>query len=987
MEHLLLQHLNVAAHEQHYFTPAPTSAFLATHQDLAVSSRGEQHLAAERASASRAAAARARLAQAAQVRAAQQTHLRRQEQDFTAWLAKMPLNTNADEVTLSTLPEQNEGSSSHLQLKPELSAKLSTFPPKAAQITCACKCLRSHPIALVAPEQQALAHQRTRTEQLSCDYQALVLTYLKPAERPAFYNSCLTSVTTLNGLTNPQLIEQEQAAAHYAPITLRTWAHQFTGAPEAQLTYAWDLADLSHFECCDYELPQQPKAYDVKRTCLALSERAQCVTLEAQQAINDLSLSISHMQPRHLGPALTKINPLFQLDGVGFIQGLAQLGRFIPQHYPLVPLMAPGITATDATNQAEQVKDYLKSTELKLKGKLCKQAECNDAQFQAELEQAQQQARVLASKSDHKDRDDQSGSSGSNDSGSTSNDSGTTPDASGSSEDIAAASSTNNAADLGDHDWFVPILPESPFASSSAPANTTDLSDHSWFVPILPVTDFGLSAAPQSEVDQDSTTDTEPEVTHADSTHDWFVPVLPESPFAPSPAPANAADLSDHSWFVPTLPVTDFGLSAAPKVNEDEVVKSYQQLDLVPIVPELCHLHHLPVEQSEKLPNVPAFLAEYAQLKHADAHPERWEATFPQLYGDKTDYGYVDLVQPKLVNALDPQCWHGASAGALPHTFVLPQAISTRDAQGVPQALVLNLLTQEQATSASLLNTSSESDFVQLSDAGYLTLSCTQQVLEQFRCDWLNNNDGAGFSVSTDPSAPEYLDYSLDDCHGIGASPAELSGSCYEPLPYDTLRIEQMAVESTCATPAYPYGKVAQTGLAPYCNALSYLKEQHQQTGHRSDALNISMLEQQLRDTATHLRWYADRRLNFEYSCAMVNQDLAASGRQVSYDLHDCDWVANAAQFNFLMQARCAEGQVRQDLATLKSMCTGVPQFHAELNPHEGLGARYAEAQSQQLALGATAFDFSALPQLPHGKLPPFLTAAESCRLLQNRAH
>ena len=342
MEHLLLQHLNVAAHEQHYFTPAPTSAFLATHQDLAVSSRGEQHLAAERASASRAAAARARLAQAAQVRAAQQTHLRSQEQDFTAWLAKMPLNTNADEVTLSPLPEQNEGSSSHLQLKPELSAKLSTFPPKAAQITCACKCLRSHPIALVAPEQQALAHQRTRTEQLSCDYQALVLTYLKPAERPAFYNMCLSSVTALNGLTNHQLIEQ--AAAHYAPITLRNWAYQFTGAPEDQLTRAWNLADLSHFECCDYELPQQPKAYDVKRTCLALSERAQCVTLEAQQAINDLSLSISRMQPRHLGSALTKINPLFQLDGVGFIQGLAELGRFIPQHYPLVPLMAPGIT-------------------------------------------------------------------------------------------------------------------------------------------------------------------------------------------------------------------------------------------------------------------------------------------------------------------------------------------------------------------------------------------------------------------------------------------------------------------------------------------------------------------------------------------------------------------------------------------------------------------------------------------------------------------
>ena len=945
MEHLILQSQAAAAHEQHYFTPASTSAFLATHQDLAVTPSNEQILAAERTANERAAAARARLAQAAQVRTAQQTYLRRQEQNFTAWHAQMLLTTNSAEVTLSVQPEQNEDASSHLQLKPELSAKLSTFPPKAAQITCACKCLRSHPIALVAPEQQALAHQRTESEQLNCDYQALVLTYLKPAERPAFYNMCLSSVTALNGLTNHQLIEQ--AAAHYAPLTLRAWAHQFTGAPEDQLTRAWNLADLSHFECCDYELPQQPKAYDVKRTCLALSERAQCVTLEAQQAINDLSLSISRMQPRHLGSALTKINPLFQLDGVGFIQGLAQLGRFIPQHYPLVPLMAPGITATNATNQAEQVKDYLKSTELKLKGKLRKQAECNDAQFQAELEQAEQQASDLASKSDHKDRDDQGGSSGSNDSGSTSNDSGTTPDTSGSSEDIAAASSTENAADLGDHDWFVPILPELPFGSARSTASD--------------------AIAPED--------------------HDWFVPILPESPFAPSPAPANTAELSDHSWFVPILPVTDFGLSAAPKVNEDEVVKTYQQLDLVPLVPELCYLHQLPVTQPEKLPDVPAFLAEYAQLKRADAHPERWEATFPQLYGDKTDYGYVDLVQPTLVNALDPKCWYGASAGALPHTFVLPQAISTRDAQGVPQALVLNLLTQDQATSATLLNTSSESDFVQLSDAGYLTLSCTQQVLEQFRCAWLNNNDGAGFSVSTDPSAPEYLDYSLDDCHGIGASPAELSGSCYEPLPYDTLRIEQMAVESTCATPAYPYGKVAQTGLAPYCNALSYLKEQHQQTGHRSDALKISMLEQQLRDTATHLHWYADRRLNFEYSCAMVNQDLAVSGRQVNYDLHDCDWVANAAQFNFLMQARCAEGQVRQDLATLKSMCVGVPQFHAELAPHEGLGALYAEAQSKQLALGATAFDFSALPQLPHGKLPPFLTAAESCRLLQNRAH
>ena len=234
---------------------------------------------------------------------------------------------------------------------------------------------------------------------------------------------------------------------------------------------------------------------------------------------------------------------------------------------------------------------------------------------------------------------------------------------------------------------------------------------------------------------------------------------------------------------------------------------------------------------------------------------------------------------------------------------------------------------------------------------------------------------------------PKYLDYSLDDCHSIGASPAELSGSCYEPLPYDTLRIEQMAVESTSATPDYPYGKIAQTGLAPFCNALSYLKEQPQQPRRRTAVLKLSAFEQQLRDTADHRHWFADRRLNFEYSCALVNQDLAASGRQVSYDLHDCDWVANAAQFKFLMQARCAEGQLRHDLALLKSLCAGVPQYRAELDRHESLGALYAAAQSKQLALGATAFNFSTLPQLPRGKLPPFLTAAESCRLQHNRAH
>ena len=1080
MEHLLLQHLNVAAHEQHYFTPAPTSAFLATHQDLAVSSRGEQHLAAERASASRAAAARAaaaraRLAQAAQVRAAQQTHLRSQEQDFTAWLAKMPLNTNADEVTLSTLPEQNEGSSSHLQLKPELSAKLSTFPPKAAQITCACKCLRSHPIALVAPEQQALAHQRTRTEQLSCDYQALVLTYLKPAERPAFYNMCLSSVTALNGLTNHQLIEQ--AAAHYAPLTLRAWAHQFTGAPEDQLTRAWDLADLSHFECCDYELPQQPKAYDVKRTCLGLSERAQCVTLEAQQAIYDLSLNLNRLQPRYLGPALTKINPLFQLDGVGFIQGLAKLGCSITQRYPLAALLAPQINPTDPTAPTklqEQVNAYLKSTEAKLTAKLRKQAERNDAQFQKEQEQAQQQA--LAPKSDHSDPDDQGGSSGSNDSGTPPNDSGNMTGDSGNSEGAAAASSTDSPVDLADHDWFVPILPQSPFGSadavdpeahdwfvpvlpessfgsehssasdavdpvdhdwfvpvlpespsgadhSSAP-DAVDPEDHDWFVPVLPESPFGADSSSAADAfdpeDHDWFVPILPESPFgsersAESVdpvdHDWFVPVLPESPFG-SERSADAVDPSDHSWFVPVLPefslsaasqskfdhtpaadpedelpwsapclpVTDFGLSADPQINValnyDEVVSAYQHHDLTPVMPDLCYLRPMPTA----LPHAPAFLAQHAQIQHDATNPERWSATIPQLYGSSNAYGYVDLVQPKLVNALDPQCWVGASAGVLPHTFVLPQPICTCDDQGVPQGLVLDMMNQGHAAAATLLKTYSQHDFEAYLATGYLTFEHGLQVFEGFRRTWLNNNGGAGFAVSSDQTAPEYLELSLTDCHSIGADPAELSGYCFAPLPYDVLRIEQMAVESSYATAAHPFGPVATTGLAPYCNAFRYLKQQ----GGSTDQL--SAIDYKLHEAAFKLRWYANRRLNFEYSCALVNQALAASGRQVCYDIHHCDWVANEAQRNILMQARRVEGQLRNDLNTLDQLCAHVPHYQAELDPNEGLGALYAAAQHKQLSLGATAFNYAALPKLPQGKLPPFLSTEDSYRLLQNRA-
>ena len=570
MEHQMLQHQTAAAHEQHYFTPAPNSVFLSTHQDSLRSQRqavapsepdAESTATKERLAAERAAAARERLAHAAQVRAIQKAHLQSKAQDFNAWLAQAPLTSSAASDMLST-------ESASLQLKSELLTKLSTFPPKAPQITCACKCLRSHIIALVPESQQALAHKRTEAEQLNCDYLALVLNCLKPAARPAFYNSCLTSITALEGLTSAQLEQQEQAADQYAPLTLRTWAQQFTGAPETQLVRNWDLAALSHFECCDYELPAQPKAYDVKRTCLALGERAQCVTLEAQQAINDLSLCVTRLQPRYLGGALPKINALFKRDGAGFIQGLAELGCTLPQRYPLVKLLRPEITSpdpTDPTKQEEQINAYLKSTELKLKGKLRKQAERNDAQFQQELEQKAALASVSAPEPQDHDEHSAPAASGQPANRVSAAASGARPATNAAPLSAHPATNANQLSARANPLSTRPATNAAPLSARPA-TNADPLSAH-------PATNANpLSARPRIEPEQPDfdPSDEDYEAEEADlSDRSRDDPDLPQADFDSSDEDAEDVDPSDQFWIDPDQPEADFDSSDEDAEDDD----------------------------------------------------------------------------------------------------------------------------------------------------------------------------------------------------------------------------------------------------------------------------------------------------------------------------------------------------------------------------------------------------------------------------------
>ena len=302
-----------------------------------------------------------RLAQLAVVNAEHRTHLRERKERFERWRNEHP----AQETTA--------------RLKPELSAKLTgAFPPSAAQVNVLGKSLRAHPITLVPEAQQETTHCRTPEQQLVCDYNALVLQHLKPAARALHFNTCLSAL----------LKDTDQSPISAEPLEFLRWARGFQG--EAALTRPWSVDDLSAFECCDYELPERPKAYDLKRSLLALSQRAACVDMALQPALNDLSLFVGNLQPRSAAIFLRKLNPLFTQDSAGFIAGLAALGQSVPEQYAVAALLElepqADLTPDEACAWAQdQVVSLLKSSEGKLRGKLRKLAARNDAAFLAAL--------------------------------------------------------------------------------------------------------------------------------------------------------------------------------------------------------------------------------------------------------------------------------------------------------------------------------------------------------------------------------------------------------------------------------------------------------------------------------------------------------------------------------------------------------------------------------------------------------------------------
>ena len=140
-------------------------------------------------------------------------------------------------------------------------------------------------------------------------------------------------------------------------------------------------------------------------------------------------------------------------------------------------------------------------------------------------------------------------------------------------------------------------------------------------------------------------------------------------------------------------------------------------------------------------------------------------------------------------------------------------------------------------------------------------------------------------------------------------------------------------------------------------------------------------MQDKLEVTEIDLQRYANRRLNFEISCDIVNSGYVE--RKVQRDLSSCDWVANKAQLNFLLEARSAAFDVQRDLNDLQTLCKNQPYYEPRLQLTETWGKAIALIQHQQLRAGKAAFNYQQL--LPQDKLPPMLNAGWDALLRRNR--
>ncbi len=382
-------------------------------------------------------------------------------------------------------------------------------------------------------------------------------------------------------------------------------------------------------------------------------------------------------------------------------------------------------------------------------------------------------------------------------------------------------------------------------------------------------------------------------------------------------------------------------------------------------------------------------LSEDCHLIRAQDQPELWVATVPQCYGIQRCHGTFELINPIWTNMLDCANWFGGRVATRPYTYILPQAITACDEQGVPRAQFVSSMADGYTPRVEYLlheTIAAENLKSYFLDPDYL-----EQVRADFAQSWLNTNNGAGFELCPDPTDPAYLGYEGEaaarSIHYHG-SVEECTMSAYPPVYLDRLHLEQLYLSSISPTAAHPYGQAVEVMYPQFLNALRWIQAQAAQaSGEEFKQLNAvaTQLSDLLCDAAMRAHWWADRCLNFEVSCTIVNQ---SSERKVIPNVHYCNWVANQVQYDLLMEARKSEAQLKRDIRDLTALVTAhnLPLIDIYVSAQSPVGALYAAAAHQQLAQGLTAFDYHGLPQLPQGLLPPQLRPEDNAVFLLNRA-
>ena len=872
--------------------------------------------------------------------------------------------------------QQHQSERSRSQaLKLDLAAVLGQRPVRVKQVNTLSKALRSHPIALVDESLQETTHARSPRESLQCAYQAFILGQLKPAERQAYYPICLSS---LQG--NPV----EPTGSRYEPSAWINWARDFAATSGQAADYvacAWDEADLSSFECCAYELDAKPKSNDVKRALMALEQRAQNLTLELLPALSSTCQLLTSLNPRACAPLLHKLQPLFTRDSNSFVEGFAELGcSMADSDYSLVNLLA-----LDADAEPEQAEEFLHQSERPLKGALRKLAKLNDERWAQELAEAECAAQVASESTDEEE-----GASSSEDLAESDYDYGYDPDIPEDPEEYE--SSSDDGASSDDDDEPEAEADDEDEAEAATESEATeqpeDAPDDGSSSDAGDESEDEADCAAEAEATTESETSEQPEdapetTAESEGTAESENKAQPEEATeatTESETSAQSAATAQTEVKAKQRTLTELIATLRP-YNHQGLPEAYARMGLKLVIPEQVHQEFGKAD----IAPLPGFCLNDAETWQDRNLMSVWRVVGEQRYGTRQMGVFsADLTRPVFVNGLNPLCWYGCRRGTIAYTYVYPEAITQCDAQGVPLAQIIGM--DELGTTPRVEWFIEETLKREQLSEHFLSPEVVKAEQAFFRDNWLDTNIGAGFAISSAPHDGAYYGYDTPEALARAELSAEDLAVEYEPLSYDQLSLEQIVVASTTPTAAHPYGLVAEVGLTGYVNVLNYLKAKACQYPQASTQFEryqqlIAAVQDKLEVAEIDLQRYANRRLNFEISCDIVNSGYVE--RKVQRDLSSCDWVANKAQLNFLLEARCAAFDVQRDLKDLQTLCKNQPYYEPRLQLTETWGKAIALIQHQQLRAGKAAFNYQQL--LPQDKLPPMLNAGWDALLCRNR--